>query len=262
MTSILVSSMVFVIVFSGALAGMGLQQIVPENQLGPEAKDIIRLATGLLVTMTGLVLGMLVSTANTSYQDRKKELAEVGSSFLLVDTLLGSYGFETEAIRLELRRMAESGLERIWPSHASKVPQLKPKDKASQLKPKDNGQSFYDQLQTLTPKNEAQVAVKGAAISAAINLRHTYWLMFLGTEQSSLSFPLLGVMVSWLTFIFTSFGLFAPFTETIFATLIACALGVSGAVFIIMAMYTPFSGVMRISSSAIREALSLMEHGR
>ncbi len=97
MNSILVSSMVFVVVFGGALAGMRLQRVLPENQLGPEAKDVIRVATGLLVTMTALVLGMLVSTANSSYQDRKNELAEMGSSFVLVDGLLASYGPQTQA---------------------------------------------------------------------------------------------------------------------------------------------------------------------
>ena len=126
MSSILISSMVFVVVFSGALAGMGLRRVLPEDQLGPETKDIIRQATGLLVTMTALVLGMLVSAANSSYQDRKNELAEMGSSFALVDGLLTSYGPETETIRLELRRLAESGLERIWPSHASETSQLRP----------------------------------------------------------------------------------------------------------------------------------------
>jgi hypothetical protein len=251
MSSILISSVVFVVVFSGALAGMGLRRVLPEDQLGPETKDIIRQATGLLVTMTALVLGMLVSAANSSYQDRKNELAEMGSSFALVDGLLTSYGPETEAIRLDLRRLAESGLERIWPSHASET---------SQLRPKEEGQLFYDQLQMLAPKNEAQIALKEAIISAAINLRHTYWLMFLGAEQSSLSFPLLAVVVLWLTFIFTSFGLFAPRTKTIFVTLVACALAVSGAIFIIMAMYAPFSGVMKISPSPIRNALSLMGH--
>jgi hypothetical protein len=194
--------MVFGVVFGGALAGMGLQRVLPESQLGEEAKDIIRLATGLLVTMTALVLGMLVSTANSSYQDRKNELAEMSSNFVLVDGLLGSYGPETQGIRMELRGLAESGLERIWPSHATQV---------SQLRPTDNGQSFYDRLQILAP-------------------------------------------------IFTSFGLFAPHTKTIVVTLVACALAVSCAVFIIMAMYTPFSGVMRISSSPIREALNLMGH--
>lgn len=249
MKSILISSIVFLVVFSGALAGIGLQRILPENQLGPEAKDVIRLATGLVVTMTALVLGMLVSTANSSYQDRKNELAEIGSNFVLVDGLLASYGPDTQPLRGELRRLAEMGLERVWPSAGSA---------ASQLRPKDNGKVFYDQLQILAPKDDGQVAVKGAAISAAVNLRHTYWLMFLRTEQSSLSFPLMAVVVLWLTLIFVSFGLFAPPTRAVLVTMVACALAVSGAVFIIMAMYTPFSGVMKISSSPIRDALSLM----
>ena len=68
MESILVSSTVFLVVFGGALAGMRLRGVVPQNQLGPDVKDVIRLTTGLLVTMTALVLGMLVSAANTSYQ--------------------------------------------------------------------------------------------------------------------------------------------------------------------------------------------------
>ena len=56
MSSILISSMVFAVVFSGALAGIRLQRVLPENQLGAEAKDVIRVATVLLVTMTALVL--------------------------------------------------------------------------------------------------------------------------------------------------------------------------------------------------------------
>jgi hypothetical protein len=250
MESILVSSTIFVVVFGGALAGMHLRRVLPDGLLGPDAKDVIRLATGLLVTMTALVLGMLVSTANSSYQDRKNELAEMGSNFVLVDSLLASYGPDTLVLRAELRELAERGLERVWPNDAPRV----------SLKPGDNGQSFYNHVQRLVPKDDSQAAVKAAAISAAVNLRHTYWLMFLGTEQSSLSFPLLLVVVSWLTFIFLSFGLFAPGNKVVFATLVACALAVSAAVFIIMAMYTPFSGIMRISSSPLRGALSLMGH--
>ncbi len=250
MESILVSSSVFVVVFSGALVGMRFRRVLPQDQLGPEVKDVIRLATGLLVTMTALVLGMLVSTANSSYQDRKNELAEMGSNFVQVDSLLASYGPDTDAIRMELRGLAESGLERVWPSHAPQA----------SMRPGENGQFFYDHVQSLVPRNDTQVAVKAAAISAAVNLRHTYWLMFLGTEQSSLSFPLLLVVVSWLTFIFISFGLFAPGNRAVFVTLVACALAVSAAVFIIMAMYTPFSGIMQISSTPIRDALSMMKH--
>lgn len=249
MNLILVSAVVFAVVFGGALAGMRLQRVLPENQLGPDAKDVIRLAVGLLVTMTALVLGMLVSAANTSYQERKDQLTEMASDFVGVDRLLASYGPQTLSARAGLRALAESSLDRIWPSQASQE---------SQLKPIDNGQLIYDQLQMLVPKDDAQAAVKAAAISGAISLRRTYWLMFLGSEESSLSIPLLAVVVSWLTAIFISFGLFAPRSHTVFVTLVACALGVSAAIFIIMAMYAPFSGVMKISSLPIRDALIRM----
>jgi hypothetical protein len=249
MQSILVSSAVFLVVFGGALAGMRLRVVMPPNQLGPDVKDVIRLVTGLLVTMTALVLGMLVSAANSSYQQRKDQLTQMASDFVGVDRMLGSYGPETRAAREELHSLATSGLHRIWPDQESEDPQLRPND---------TGQIFYNQLQLLQPKNEAQVAVKAAAISAAIGLRRTYWLMFLGSEGSSLSIPLLVVVVAWLTAIFVSFGLFAPSNSTVFVTLVVCAASVSGAVFVIMAMYTPFSGVMKISSLPLRDALIRM----
>jgi hypothetical protein len=82
--------------------------------------------------------------------------------------------------------------------------------------------------------------------------------MFLKSEQNSLSFPLLAVLVAWLTVIFIGFGLLAPRNDTIIATLVVCALAVSGAIFIIMAMYKPFSGIMTISPLPIHDALSRM----
>jgi len=249
MNSILVSSIVFAVIFSGALAGMGLRRVLPENQLGPEEKHLVSLATSLLATMTAIVLGMLVSSANSSYQDRKNELAEMASSLLVVDHLLASYGPETQAIRAELRGLAENSLDRIWPSQPSQE---------LQLRPKDDGQVFYDQLQIMVPRNDTQAAMKTSAISAAVGLRRTYWLLFLGSEQSSLSPPLLVIVVSWLTVIFIAYGLIAPRNYTVIVTLVACAIAVSAAVFIIMAMYMLFSGVMRISPSPIRDALSQM----
>jgi hypothetical protein len=199
--------------------------------------------------MTALVLGMLVSSANSSYQDRKSELAEMASDFVVLDQVLASYGPETQVIRDELRRIAAAGLERIWPSQASRE---------SQLRPGDTGQVLYHQLQILAPKNDAQTVAKAVAISKADSLRRNYWLMFLKSEQNSLSFPLLAVLVAWLTVIFIGFGLLAPHNDTIIATLVVCALAVSGAIFIIMEMYTPFRGIMRISPFPIHDALSRM----
>jgi hypothetical protein len=72
----------------------------------------------------------------------------------------------------------------------------------------------------------------------------------------SISVPLLVVVVFWLTIIFISYGLFGPPNTTVFATLFACAISVSGAIFLIVEMYRPFVGLIQISSTPLRNALA------
>ena len=52
--------------FGGALVGMALRRVLPEDHLTSDAKDVVKLAMGLIATMAALVLGMLVSTAKSS----------------------------------------------------------------------------------------------------------------------------------------------------------------------------------------------------
>jgi membrane-bound ClpP family serine protease len=61
--------------------------------------------------------------------------------------------------------------------------------------------------------------------------------------------------VLWLTVIFISFGLFAPFNATVVSSLFVSALSVAGAIFLILEMYTPYTGVIQISSAPLRAAL-------
>ena len=92
MSSLQVSSIVFALVFSGAPTGMALRRILPDKHFGTDAKDTVRLATSLIVTMTGLVLGMLVSSAKTYYDTQKNVVAEISSQVILLDSLLTEYG--------------------------------------------------------------------------------------------------------------------------------------------------------------------------
>ena len=72
----------------------------------------------------------------------------------------------------------------------------------------------------------------------------------------AVSTPLLVVLVLWLTVIFISFGLFAPFNATVVSSLFVSALSVSGAIFLILDMYTPYTGVMAISDAPLHIALA------
>jgi hypothetical protein len=249
MNPILISSGVFALIFAGVPFGMFLRRRLPAEHFCIDAKETVRLAIGLVVTMTGLVLGMLVSSAKSSHDAQKNKIAEMSAQIILLNNLLTLYGPETKSTRIEVRRQVEDSVNNIWPSEASLQ---------SRLRPKGTDQDFAREMQLLVPKDEMHTAIKAEVLSMASDLSRTRWLMYLESEQTSMSIPLLIVVTSWLVAIFVSFGLFAPSNSTVMVTLLICALAVSAAIFIILEMYSPFSGILRISPTAVRDALSQM----
>jgi hypothetical protein len=248
MKSIAVTSIIFGLIFGAALAGIAVRPT--HDPLGSDAKEVVRLTTGLITTMTGLVLGMLVSSAKSSYDARKNEVADMSMQIVLIDRLLAGYGPGTAEIRVQFRQLVEVGVERVWPRQASL-----PLD----LRPTDQSQILIEQMHLLEPKSDRQVSAIAQATPMILALQQTQWGMFLKMQQAAIPLPLLLVVVSWLATIFFSFGLFAAPTPIVFVTFAVGALGVSSAIFIIRAMYTPFAGTLRISPAPILKALGEMQ---
>ena len=249
MHSLAVSSLVFALIFVSALIGMVIRRASPDDHFSSEAKDTVRLAVGLVVTMTGLVLGMLVSSSKNFYDSEKTQVAEMSSQIILLNDLLQTYGPETAQTRVMARQSVATAVDRIWPLE---------KSRAFQLRPETADQEFYRALEGLTPKNDSQAAIKAQLMSLTVSLKKTYWMMYLQSVQTSMPIPLLVVVTSWLMAIFVSFGVFAPRNSTVILTLIVCALSVSAAILIIMSMYLPFSGILKISPVAVHDALGQM----
>ena len=80
------------------------------------------------------------------------------------------------------------------------------------------------------------------------------WLLY-EQEESSISMPLLVVVVSWLAIMFISVGLYAPPNLTVIVALMLAAMSVAGAIFLILELDMPFDGILRISSAPMRNAL-------
>jgi hypothetical protein len=117
--------------------------------------------------------------------------------------------------------------------------------------------SFYENIQELTPRSDFQHSLQSQALQTALAIGQTRSLL---VEQagSSIPKPFLVVMVFWLTVIFVSFSLFAPRNATVIATLFVCALSVSGAIFLILELDSPFSGLLQISDAPLRNAIALI----
>jgi len=231
------------------MAGMATRQVQPDGNFTSEERDSIMLAIGLVVTMTSLVLGMLVSSAKTFYDGQKTQVAELSSQIVLVSDLMTAYGPETEQVRREALRSMQGTVDRIWPTKRSQ---------SFELKPVADFVQFYQHLQLLEPKNEIQASAKTQLLVAALNLRKTYWLMFLQSQHTSVTVPLLSVVTTWLAIIFYSFGLFAPHHLDVVVTLLICAVAVSSAIFVILSMNSPFKGILRLSPSAVRAVMDQM----
>jgi hypothetical protein len=244
MNFIAIRLIVLACVFGAALIGMFLRAVLPEQHLSADSKDTVRLGIGVISTMAALVLGLLVASAKNFYDAQSSELTQMSANVILLDRVLAHYGPEAKEARDLLRGAVARTLNLIWhQDHSEMVPTA------------TGGEVLYDKIQALSPKNDAQHALQAQASSMAIDLGKLRWLMF---EQgsTSISLPLLWMLVFWLVIVFTSFGLFAPTNPTVIATLFLCALSVSGAIFLILEMYTPFEGLMQISSAPLRNALA------
>jgi hypothetical protein len=67
---------------------------------------------------------------------------------------------------------------------------------------------------------------------------------------------MLVVLIFWLTIIFISFGLYVPRNATVVVSLLVSAISVSGAIFLILEMYSPYEGLIHVSTAPLRAALT------
>jgi len=244
MSNVIISLIVLAIVFGGALFGTFLRAALPQHHLSDESKDTVRIGIGLVLTITALVLSLLVASAKAYYDTQSTELTEMCAKIVFLDRVLAHYGPEAKEARSALRASVTAALDRMsWKNRGSREPLPR------------SGELVYDAIRELSPRNEAQRSIQAEALSLAIDVGQTRWLMY---EQSAaaVSRPLLVTMVFWLTVVFISFGLFAPNNLTVAGGLFLCALAASGAVFLILEMYSPFSGLIHISSAPLRVALA------
>jgi hypothetical protein len=247
MTSTTTGLCVFACVFGAAAAAMLVRNALPKHHLSAETKDVVKLAMGLVATMAALVLGLLVASAKGSYDTQKAEVVQMAAKVAFLDRTLAHYGPEAAEARAMLRRALEVAITRIWPENKHQ--------EAPSAPTAAGGEVLFDMLQKLAPQTDAQRALKAQALAQASDIGQMRWLLF---EQggSSISAPLLVIVVFWLAILFFSFGLFGPANSTAVAALMVAALSVSGAIFLVLELDQPFSGLIRISSQPMLTALS------
>ena len=239
---------VFVCVFAGALMGTGLRSALPQHHLSEDSKDVVKMATGLMATMSALVLGLLIASAKGAFDTQYNLLKEIASDTVLLDRVLAHYGPETKDARDKIRRGVATRLDAIWPEDRSPGAAVDGSDTSLAAEAVD------DEIRELTPKNEFQHDLQMRALQIDGDALHTRWLLF-GGAGSAIQTPFLVVLVFWVTVIFVTFGLFAPRNGTVTMVLLITAVSVSCAIFLILELGTPLDGMLKMSSAPLRFTL-------
>jgi hypothetical protein len=249
MTSLTISAIIFGCIFGGALLGMLVRRILPEHHLSPDSKDAVKLGIGLIGTMTALVLGLLVASAKSSFDTQRNGVAQLAANVIMLDRTLARYGKETQDTRAMLRASVADILQKTWPHENPQSGQTEPSGTEGRY------EGFYEKLEALSPKTDTQRNLQVQALKIATDTGQMRWLLF-AQKGSSIPTPFLVVMVCWVTLIFASFGLFAPGNATALITLLVSALAIASALFLILELDRPFSGIIQISSEPLRNVLA------
>ncbi len=251
MDALIIAAIVFACVFGGALIGISMR--LPAQHLADDSKDVVKLGMGLVATMSALVLSLMIASAKSSYDAQRIGFEQVAANLILLDKTLSRFGPEAEPARAQLRRTVAAALARIWPEEGMPAEGIAARETTAE------GRTLIEQVQALSPRDEAQRWEQSQALQIGAELARTRWLLFEEQHAESIPTPFLVVLVFWLTALFVSFGLFSRPNATIIATLLICALSVSGAIFLILEMDQPFGGMIKISSTPLRVALAQLD---
>lgn len=242
----LITSTITACLFAAVLLGMGIRRLLPENHLTADTKDTVKLAMGLVATMTALVLGLLVSSAKGAYDTTRNQVIQMAAKATMIDRALSAYGPEAAQVRTDFHALVQEAIQQMWPEKGSEPARLAPDARV--------GNEVYFELLRLAPRNDLQRGLKDETISFAVEIGEIRALLQ-AQGISSISKPFLIVVVAWLVLIFLSFSMLAPPNGTANIALMVSALSVAGAIFLILELDQPFHGVIQVSGQPLLNAV-------
>lgn len=240
----------FIFIFSGVLVGAFLRSRLAEHHLSPDTKDVVRLGTGLVGTIAALVLSLMISSASITYNTQNTRLQEMTAKFILMDSLLAQYGPDATQARMSLRSTVNALADRLWGRDVI-GPHVR-----SVFVISEPARATARSLFLLSPTNAAQRTLRDDALHLLTDIGETRLLLFAERRDHGLPMPFFVVMTFWLTIIFMSFSLFSRLNLVAGVSLFVFAISAAAAIYMILELSQPFTGLVHISDEPLRNALA------
>ncbi len=239
--------------FAGGAVGLILQRVLPEKFTTGGPRDMIGAVVGLLTLLSALVLGLLIWTGYGVYAGQNLAVQTLAAKVLQLDLALADYGPDATPVRAQVRQTLGKTIDEIWGANesdanfvannfAAAVQNLRNRDKA---------------LAELHPSTDQQRQALGAA-GATVDAIGQSRLQMSFALSNPVCYPLILMVVGWATFLFCGYGLMSRGNAMSIAAGVVGAIAVASAVYLILDLSDPYSGLFRASSAPLEQVLAVM----
>jgi hypothetical protein len=249
MESLIISAVVFAVIFAGGAIGMELQHALPESYTTGGPRDFTGAVVGLVTLLLALVLGLLIWTAYGVFSAQRASTQTMAISALKFDEALQAYGPDAQEGREILKSAMKGAIAQIWGVRDDSDFVIRNfSATVSNLK---NQEAFLD---TLHPTTDEEKTAKADASQASVVIGQTRTQMAVSLIDP-ISYPLLGVVVAWGAFLFCGYGLLSRRHLMSYIVLAVGAMAVASSIYVISDLISPYSGLFQVSPEPILDAL-------
>ena len=251
MSNLFVSVAVGVLTFGFGLLGLYLKRFLPERHMSAGSRDMIGAVMGLLSLLLALVLGTLVGSAYGFFASQKADVKSLCARALELDLAFRQYGAETEPLREAARQSMQEALEAVRGDTAAYQRHFEVGGYMAKF------EKWNQTLASLTPRTPAQTALISSMAASSASFQQTRLLMSLQLA-SPISWPLIVIVVSWAMLLFFGFGVVSGLNPTSLGALAFGSFAVASAIFLILELNQPFSGLFRLPSASIEQTIAAL----
>lgn len=267
MTEFLKAVLVLLVLLGSSAIGRAVHPLLSERHRSREVTEFVQLVVVMLVTFAALVLGLLTTSVKASFDQIGNDLNGLSIELIRLDQCLREWGPETISIRQLLRTYTAAAIATTWTEEPRPPGDYYP----TQLPPVHGTQLESPVMEDMLTRVEFGVRgleahdpmhrrLETTCIAQYERLMQTRWRL-VEESGSSISTPFLVVLIFWLAVVFAAFGLNAPHNLLPYATIALAAVSIASAIFVIVDLDSPFTGMFTVSSEPLRHALLHLSDG-
>ena len=259
MTEPFEAGIVLLVLVASSALGLIVQPYLSEHHRSRETMELIRLVVAMLVTFTALVLGMLTTSVKSSFDKADSGMKGFAAELIQLDESLRQYGGEAASAREQLRNYTAAVIASIWfeevtpPSNY--YPKGLPHGMSESLALGDKLNQVGLMIRQLEPQDAMHRQLVADCIQRFNRVTERRWQL-IEDAGGVISVPFASVVILWLAIVFASFGLNAPRNALVCVTISIAAVSIASVIYLILDLDSPFTGVIAVSSHAMRGALT------